>query len=254
MLSSVPTEVMLRTFLSICCAVLVPSLSAAGTIVVGDFKWVNVGYYSPVTDGQSRAVLGSVDMSRGRSISPGIDGMSFEAYCVDILGPIFDPGRPQPPATFDATAAPLATWDLYVGAVPAAGRYAAWLYNRYAEDIAASNIDLERTALLMAIWNVLFDDDFTVGTGDFRVSAIDVAVQVSADAKLAELADNLPAAMASDATWLQLQDCSTGSCVDVQDFVGPLPQSTPEPGTAGLVAMGLLGAGLVRRRGRRDNR
>jgi hypothetical protein len=83
----------------------------AGPIVVDDFRGVFVGYFSPVTTGESRALLGSSRMSGGSGISPAIDGFDFKAYCVDVLGPIFDPGTPQPPATFDATAASMQTWD-----------------------------------------------------------------------------------------------------------------------------------------------
>jgi hypothetical protein len=226
---------------------LAPALASAGPITVSGFKGVNVGYYSPVTAGESRAVLGSVEMSGGTGIGPGIDGHSFEAYCVDILGPIFDPGTPQPPATFDAAAAMMSTWDMYPGATPQAGSRAAWLYNSYAAAIAAADANLERTALLMAIWNVLYDDDFTVDGGDFFVSTSDVAVRGSANLKLSALAANLGGAAAADATWLQLRECAAAQCADVQDFMGPAARTAPEPGTLGLLGLGLLAVRRVRR-------
>jgi len=108
----------------------------------------------------------------------------------------------------------------------------------------------------MAIWNVLYDSDFTVDIGAFYVNANDTAVRAAANGYLngpSGLTANLPAALLSDATWLQLQDCSVTPCRDVQDFVGPgaAPMSVPEPTTALLVLVG-IGAAAARRRPSRN--
>ena len=239
---------MRTTVAAVCLLLLSPLTAHAGPIVVDDFRGVFVGYFSPVTSGESRARLGSVLMSDGDGISPSIDGRTFEAYCVDILGAIFDPGTPQPPATFDAIAAPMSTWDMYSGALPAAGRYASWLYKEYAAGIAAANDNVGRTALQMAIWNVLYDTDFTVDTGGFRVSASDTAVRLESNKLLAALAADLGGALLADATWLQLRDCSVSPCRDVQDFMGPRA-AVPEPSSLALLGLGAA-ATFVRRRRR----
>jgi hypothetical protein len=240
-----------------------PAASQAGPITVDDFRGVFVGYYSPVTTGESRALLGSSLMSGGSGISPAIDGLTFEAYCVDILGPIFDPGTPQPPATFDATAGAMQDWNKYTDAQDNAGSYAAWLYNEYAATNAAIDVNTDlgqvsRTALQMAIWNVLYDADFTVESGAFRVSDVsqdDDKVRAVANTYLAALDLNQVVARQANATWLQLQDCSVTPCRDVQDFVGPgaiQPAPVPEPATMSLFAVGLGAMGVRRRRPRQS--
>jgi PEP-CTERM motif-containing protein len=246
---------MRKLILGICVFVGVPAISQAGPITVGDFTGVFVGYFSPLTTGESRAQLGSSLMSNGSGISPAIDGLTFEAYCVDILGPIFDPGTPQPPATFDATAASMQTWNKYGDALPVAGSHASYLYNTNADTIADDNDNVGRTALQMAIWNVLYDADFTVDTGAFRVNLNDVAVRNAANDYLLNLSLNLPLALASDATWLQLQDCSVTPCRDVQDFIGPGTQvaPVPEPATMSLFAVGVAAVAARRVRSRRLN-
>lgn len=222
---------------------IVPAPAHAGSIVVGDFLGVAVGYFSPVTSGVQFAILGSVPMRDGTGVSPAIDGLAFEAYCVDIHGPIFDPGTPQPPATFDATAASMTHWHIYPDAQAAAGQYASWLYEEFAAGIAAGPGDLiGRTALLMAIWNVLYDTDFSVATGVFGVSSEPQfgAVRTRADQFLGALDAHRAEALLSDATWLQLQDCSVSPCRPVQGFIGPdqLPKAVPEPGSVLLLALG----------------
>jgi hypothetical protein len=245
---------MKRMFFNVLAGVcLIPVSATAGPITISDFHGVELRYtYENRTS--RHVVLGSVEMSNGSGISAPIDGRLFEAYCIDIHGPIFNQGMTPEGGEYDATAALMSGWDLD-DVRDDAGRYVAWMYNEYAEGIAGMGntaaANLARSGLQMAIWNTLFDADDTVDGGLFSVHADFTDVRNAANGYISELIANLPEAALSDATWLQLQDCGTGTCVDAQDFIGPLAMSAtpvPEPGTLLLLASGLVAGGWHRRR------
>jgi hypothetical protein len=233
---------------------LFPVSSAAGPLTLGFWQGVAVRYVSTIA-GTGQTVLGSSLATNGSGISPAIDGRTFEAYCVDINGPVFDGIGPY---TYEATAASMTAWDIHPPPLgrALAGNYVAWLYTELAQDIATADDDVGRTALQMAIWNVLFDTDFSVSAddGDFWISNVGSNDVLSvANGYLGLLNDNLVDASLADATWLQLRLNNSSNSPDVQDFIGPLAMSTtpvPEPGTLVLLASGLVAGGWQRRRRR----
>jgi len=274
----------LFTALALACA----STASAATITIGtaddstDFKGVRVRYAVDFNDGTTDgglAVLGSVVMSNGAGFTnPALNSPNeFEAYCVDILGPIFNsgvnPGDRPTGGTFQATDRLMSSWSASnpLGVAGAASR-AAWLYNEYnpiiqgqsgaisvgeAADANQSALDgvdadLARTALQMAIWNVLYDSDTTVSSGSFRAQNFggNDVVTLSNTLLLGLPSDT----STSNAAYIQLtENCTdfTGAAKSCQDFMGPLPtvSTVPEPSAALLLAFGLAAvvAGKARR-------
>ena len=105
-------------------AITFPRASEAGTISLDTaFLGSAVGYEleSAIPAFQIHAFaidgLGSVRMSQ----AAGVDGIGFaevfEAYCVDILGPIFDNFSPtaNPPVEVTAFGDPMTTWSILTG-------------------------------------------------------------------------------------------------------------------------------------------
>ncbi len=188
---------------ALCVLCLAPATVSAGSIVVGDFMGVNVGYYSPVTDGESRAIaLGSVPMSGGSGISDAIDGLSFERLLHRHPWTNLRSWHSAAASHVRRDGRLDERYNVYRtdGAALFAGSDVAWLYNEYASVIATAGDNLARTGLQMAIWNTLYDSDFTVDTGGFRVSAQDTAVRAAANGYLTALSLNLTAATTADAT------------------------------------------------------
>jgi len=231
-----------------------PQRAHAGTITIEtSFTGVNVGYFysgfvSGSFNGFAHAVLGSITMDNGAGLGAGLDApATFEAYCVDIFGSIFDPGTSTQtvPVTVDATPASMTTWSDPNGATSQAnaGAIAAYLYNTFEPTVTTNT---ERTALAMAIWNVLYDNDQSVSNnaGSFFVWDDPGGVVTQANIYLAALG-------VSDATWLQLSTTDqSGKVTDVQDFVGPVSGGTttvPEPSSAWLLLAGVFAIGVARR-------
>jgi hypothetical protein len=231
--------------------------SEAGPITLTDLPSVQFDY---VYLGVEQGVFGmaGVQMSNGSGIDGAIDGRLFQAYCVDLDGPLplFDQ------TVVDATAAPMTSWSDPSGlASPRgnAGAQTAWLYTEFVDE--ASPDAITRTALQVALWNVLYDVDFTVSEGlapalfsvrvdDFQTQN-DLDIIEAANGYLGALQANLVAANLADATWLQLRvlDCTGNNC-DLQDFIGPGQEvnPVPEPATALLLATGAIGLVASRRR------
>ena len=253
-------------------AIAVPSSARAGTIRLdSDFIGLNIHYQingllaEPIT-------LGPVQMSNGAGLNDTLNAPAqFEAYCADILTDVLDTSGGQPGAggTYDAEVDSMSNWvDPHNLASPADGTLrAAYLYQTYAQDFADTN-DLEgRTALQLAIWDVLYDTDFSVstaadkpqGTGTFSISLqtrvggvptdITNAAQIASYNAIASRANALLDDVKNadltglDAAWIKLDAGTTPA----QDFIGPA-KTVPEPGFLLLLGTGLAAIGLFRPR------
>lgn len=266
-------EVFVRTVVLVGLSALTfPATARAGSIFLGnDFFGSNVHYFFSGTT-YKPFTLGSVTMSEGAGLGPSLDAPnSFEAYCIDINTDVFESsiGLPEPPATYSAEAALMSGWSDPSGLItlPGAGSRAAWLYNTYAATFSATQLD-ERSALQLALWNTLYDVDFSVSpsAGNFYVSvatadtagnaASYAAIASLANGFLTDLQNNLGQAALSDAAWLQLSvttpatETEPAKTIDAQDFIGPLTPATPvpEPGAGMLLGMGIASLAAFRSR------
>ncbi len=257
------TSVLARTAVIVgALAIVFPSYARAGSISLDtNFQGQGAGI---ILNNQFYGLfsVGSVSASHGSGLGD-LDTLStFEVYCVDFFTDAFfpTPDLPVPPATYNATAASMATTWSAVDSLntETAARQAAWLYNEFATTFADVSTDLglsQRSALQIAIWNVLYDGDFSVdnslGTGGSTYITGDTnGVTALAQGYLHDLSLVSAATLAgTDAVLLELTytNPDTGKTADAQDFIGPV-KTVPEPGVALLLGTGLAAVTAFRSR------
>lgn len=230
---------------------LVPGTAAASSLAI---DWVGF-------DARSRVVSVSVDWPSGAdwvnktiragemkwTWNPTVPAefaeydASFYSYCVDLHNTM----------VASDNVAIRSTNLLTVSGVPDAGGKAAWLFNTYASVVHAMPTgDYTQTlaaaesaaALQVAIWEALLDPSYNLTSGTFKLGTPNSA---SVIAKANTFLQGLYAGGLNSTTY----NVSTASWLDTDDVQDQiyLP-GVPEPGTLVLLATGLAGALVVRRR------
>jgi len=166
---------------------------------------------------------------------------TFESYCVDLQ-------HYDIPGANSATLDYMNNWDNGVKPIanPSLGAGAAsWLYNTYA---GWANDQARKAALSLAIWESLYDKDYTVSYSNAPDATNKFWVSNLSNAYYGTLADQLLTALRNTndplttyAGWIRTDNLGGNTA---QDFIAPVP----EPTTLTLLGAGLLSAGFSRRR------
>lgn len=116
------------------------------------------------------------------------------------------------------------------------------LWGRYRDSVVS---DTTAAAFQVALWELSFGmTDLNLGTGAFRVAGGTVGSLIASTAQswLSSLDGSGPKGTGLAAL------VSNPSKPDRQDLLVQIPVSVPEPGTLGLLGLGLLGVGYARRK------
>jgi hypothetical protein len=255
------TLVLMRTVVLVgVLAVMAPATARAGSISL-DTRFQGQGLAIVLNnDPYSLFSVGSVSASAAIDLGSLDSLTTFELYCVDFFTDAFfpDPGLPLPPDTYNAEAGLMSDWSAANALnTDTARQRAAWLYNEYASSFADVSTELgesQRSALQIAIWNVLYDGDLSVaaiGGGTTYITGDTTGVTALAQTYLGALALSTTVATA-DATWLQLTYTNpAGGTIDAQDMIGPASASStpvPEPSAGLLLGMGAMSLAAFRSR------
>jgi len=157
---------------------------------------------------------------------PPYDGTYFgKTYCVDLSHWI------ELPTEYEVPSRSLAELS--------GGQRAAWLMNH---QLATVGSDTDKSAgLQLAIWNAVYDSDYTIGSGNFKATNGRWAARQYASAYLSEL--QTAGAITGESASYYKADCGG------QDM---LATPVPEPASLLLLGLGLGASGLAAKRKRRS--